>query len=172
MNVHTIFGEIHWVYSSLSTMPMPVLCSIIRPSILSPHWLHRWSWCDHRLLTCNVVGISNLMALRYNQNELKLGTNSLMLVPAAKNVQRVLSPRRRRRCYCHFSKLDYRVMIRLWTLIFSIPHQDLGTSVLANFLRHRIDICACIQSFSPIGTDIPVENILIKIKYKALSRRS
>jgi hypothetical protein len=35
-----------------------------------------------------------IIALRYNQNELKLGTNSLMLVPAGKTFQRVLSPRR------------------------------------------------------------------------------
>jgi hypothetical protein len=60
--------------------------------------------------------------------------------------QMVLSPRRWGRCHCNFSKLDCRVMIRLWTLIFSISHRDFGTSVLAHFLRHRIDICGCIQS--------------------------
>jgi hypothetical protein len=51
-----------------------------------------------------------------------------------------------KKCHHNLSKLDCRVMIRLWTLIFSIPHQDLGTSVLVNFLRHRIDICVHIQS--------------------------
>jgi hypothetical protein len=34
----------------------------------------------------------------------------------------------------------------LWTLTFSIPHQDLGRSVVANVLRHQIDICVCIHS--------------------------
>jgi hypothetical protein len=112
------------------------------------------------------------ICFRYNQNESKRGTNSLMLVPAATKFQGAPSPKRWRRCHCNFSKREYRVMIRLWTLIFSIPRQDLGKSFMADFLRHRIDICVGIQSLFAYWQKYPCWRYLIKIKYKRRSWRS
>jgi hypothetical protein len=75
------------------------------------------------------------IALRHNQNEPKLGTNSLMLVPAAKSFKGCFRPGNEEDAIVILVNLTVELLSNC-NFMFSILHQDLNTTVIANFLKH------------------------------------